>query len=213
MNYLHTDRPCPRGEIWIRGPNITVGYFKNESKTDEDFTFDEEDELPYKWFATGDVGQWTEDGFLQIIDRKKNLIKGSHGEYIALEKLEATYKNCSWLDTLVVYIDGLQYHCVLVGVPNRPRLTAWAKQNGLPDEDFGMMCQDPIVINHILKDLQNIARAKDLRSIEVIRAIHLTPNEWTPQNNMLTAAMKLNRGQIVKEFNKEIEALYKALEK
>jgi len=149
--------------------------------------------------------------FFKLSTEKRNLIKASHGEYIALEKLESAYRNCSWLDTLIVYVDGLRYHCIVVGVPNRPRLTAWARDNGLDDSDFGVLIQEQAVNDLILKDLQAIGKAKNMRSIEIIRAVSLQAEEWTPQNNMLTAAMKLNRTFIIKAFHKQIEETYKLI--
>lgn len=79
-NYFSTNNP-PQGEIWIRGPAISKGYFKREKETKETFTED-------GWIMTGDIGQWNPDGTLSIIDRKKNLVKLAGGEYIALERLE-----------------------------------------------------------------------------------------------------------------------------
>ncbi len=71
MNYTSASNP-PRGEIWIRGPSITKGYFNNNAKTDECFRDG--------WLLTGDVGEWHEDGTLAVIDRIKNITKLSHGE-------------------------------------------------------------------------------------------------------------------------------------
>jgi long-chain acyl-CoA synthetase len=85
MGYSHKDKD-PRGEICIRGNNISLGYYKDQKKTDESFDKD-------GWFHTGDIGQWNSNGTLSIIDRKKNLVKMAHGEYVALENLESIFGN------------------------------------------------------------------------------------------------------------------------
>jgi long-chain acyl-CoA synthetase len=74
MNYKSSNDP-PRGEIYLRGPSITKGYFMRDDLTKEAITED-------GWFMTGDIGQWNSDGTLSIVDRKKNLVKLSGGEYI-----------------------------------------------------------------------------------------------------------------------------------
>jgi len=208
MGYLHTDKPNPRGEIWIRGPTITMGYYKEIEKTREAF-FDSDDSSPYQWFASGDIGLWLDNGNLKIIDRKKNLIKPPHGEYIALEKLESCYKNCTYVDLICVYVDSSHFDCVAIVTPNRERLTAWATSQKLPNtENFPVLCEDPKVKDFLLSEIRATGRKMKLRSIETIRSITISPFEWTPQNNMLTSAMKLNRGEIVKKYKKDIERLY-----
>lgn len=78
-NYFSTNTP-PQGEIWIRGPSVTKGYYKQDKVTAET--------IVDGWLNTGDIGQWNKDGTLSLIDRKKNLVKLAGGEYIALERLE-----------------------------------------------------------------------------------------------------------------------------
>jgi long-chain acyl-CoA synthetase len=82
-NYKVTDNP-PRGEIVVGGPSVTLGYFKNQEKTDEVFKVDERD---LRWFYTGDIGQFHEDGCIEIIDRKKDIVKLQAGEYVSLGKV------------------------------------------------------------------------------------------------------------------------------
>ena len=98
MNYFHTDNP-PRGEICIKGGQVTPGYFLNPDKTRESITED-------GWLMTGDVGLVNPDGSLKIIDRAKNIFKLSQGEYIAPDKLENIYSNSPWIMSAWVYGDA-----------------------------------------------------------------------------------------------------------
>ncbi|KAF8553880.1 long-chain-fatty-acid-CoA-ligase, partial [Imleria badia] len=87
--YKATDNPS-QGEVCIRGPSVTKGYYKRPDLNEDDTIFTKDG-----WFRTGDVGQWNSDGTLSLIDRIKNLVKLQGGEYVALERLEATYKSCN----------------------------------------------------------------------------------------------------------------------
>lgn len=77
--YFANNKPS-QGEIWLRGPSITKGYYNRDKETEEAFSED-------GWFKTGDIGEWETSGTVKIIDRKKNLVKTLNGEYIALEKV------------------------------------------------------------------------------------------------------------------------------
>ncbi|KAJ2440973.1 long-chain fatty acid-CoA ligase, partial [Coemansia sp. RSA 2337] len=88
-----------QGEVYIRGPSIFKGYLDNEELTKETVTED-------GWLKTGDIGEWTEQGQLSIIDRRKNLVKLVSGEYIALEALESTYKNSLFIHNICVFADS-----------------------------------------------------------------------------------------------------------
>lgn len=110
-HYSIRNKPNPQGEIWIRGGNVMKGYFKSPSKTAECITSD-------GWLMTGDIGEFRADGSLSIIDRKKNLVKLSNGEYIAIEKLEAVYKSCTSVLNLCVMADSTRNYPVALVVPN-----------------------------------------------------------------------------------------------
>lgn len=191
MGYTSSDQPNPRGEICIRGPSIFSGYLNNEAETKKALDAD-------GWFHTGDVGLWTSNGTLRIIDRVKNLIKPSHGEYIALEKLEAVYRTCPMIDNIVVYADSHHFDCIGIVTPNRAATEQWKDDSAKLEAA-------------ILKALQQTAQQNGLKSIEFIRAVHVADEEWTPENGMLTAAQKIKRKPIVDRHQAEIDAMYKRL--
>lgn len=204
MNYTNKDKPNPRGEIWLRGGPVSMGYYKEPEKTKEAFHDG--------WFATGDIGVQYNDGTFAIIDRKKNLIKPPHGEYIALEKLESVYRNCTYVESILVYVDSEHHECVAVVVPNRDPLFELAKKAGsavkAPRDDFVALCADPEIQRLVLHELQTTGRNLKLKSIETVRALRLLSEQWTPQNLYLTAAMKLNRGYIVTQIRPLINQMY-----
>lgn len=90
MNYLHTDKPYPRGELCMKGPSVFSGYYLRPDKTAEAFDAD-------GWFKTGDICQVYPNGSVKIIDRSKNIFKLSQGEYIAPEKIEGIFVLSPWI--------------------------------------------------------------------------------------------------------------------
>uniref|UniRef100_A0A183D8Q8 AMP-binding domain-containing protein n=1 Tax=Gongylonema pulchrum TaxID=637853 RepID=A0A183D8Q8_9BILA len=114
----------PQGEVLVGGPNISPGYWKQPEKTAEDFvTIDGE-----RYFATGDIGEFREDGSLRIIDRKKDLVKLQHGEYMSLAKIETALLNFPLVDNICVYGDPLSSYLIALVVPNRKHLGEIAKE-------------------------------------------------------------------------------------
>merc|ERR1719211_404548 len=113
-NYLITDKPFPRGEIHIGGRNVAMGYYLNEEKTREEFY--EED--GFRWFKTGDIGQVEADGVIRIVDRKKDLVKLQHGEYISYGKVEAILKTSPMVENICLYADPNYTFAVAVVIPS-----------------------------------------------------------------------------------------------
>ncbi|KAF9951290.1 long-chain fatty acid-CoA ligase [Modicella reniformis] len=199
--YLSTDTPLPRGEVWIRGPSITAGYFKNEKETMETLTED-------KWLKTGDIGEWHPDGTLSIIDRKKNLVKLSHGEYIALEKLESVYKSTSYCNNICVYADSMQSKPVAVIVASEPRVLELAKTNGIESMDFAELCKDKAIVKAVLEACLATGKRAGLKPAEMLQGIYLEHEEWTAQDGLMTAAQKLKRKEINQKYSEDVKAIY-----
>jgi len=183
MGYLVTDDP-PRGEILVAGNTITSGYYKMEKKTAEDFPVHADGK---KWFHTGDVGLMSEKGTLKIIDRKKDLIKLSGGEYVSLGKVEATLKQVSGVGAVTVFAKSDKDHCVaIVSMPER----GWASVGGKPDEA------------KLVKDIADTLRGLGLAKFEIPAKVKVDDTVWTPESGLVTASMKLQRNPLRDYYNK-----------
>jgi long-chain acyl-CoA synthetase len=198
-NYFSTNTPNAQGEIWIRGPSITSGYFKRDDITKETITED-------GWLKTGDIGEWTERGTLVIIDRLKNLVKLSNGEYIALEKLESVYKSCSLVENICVYADPFCTRPVALLVPIEKMLKVLAADNGV-EGDWDAICENKTVRKLVLNLLQEQAKKSGLKGTEVVSDVWICKDMWTSEQGLLTAAQKLKRKDINTAFSKELKEM------
>lgn len=191
------------GEIAIRGPNVSAGYFKDPEKTQEDFRDG--------WFYTGDVGKWNKDGTLSIIDRKKNIFKLSQGEYVAAEKLEGVYSRSTFSHQVWVYGDSTKSTLVAVAHPDPEALLPWAKQNGISG-DMHALCKNKRVLEMLLKDLVDTGKAQKLRGFEIIQRAHFVPEEFSIEQDLLTPTFKLKRPQLLRHFTTQIASMYEDIE-
>ncbi|KAL8920479.1 MAG: hypothetical protein Q9208_006228 [Pyrenodesmia sp. 3 TL-2023] len=171
--YFSTNDP-QQGEIWIRGaPVATLGYLDLPAETSEAFTTD-------GWFKTGDIGEWDKSGGLRVIDRKKNLVKTLNGEYIALEKLESTYRSCTVVNNICVYAAPDRSRPIAVVSVLERTIENIAKDNNTSERSD--LCHDPKVKSAVLNAMQSVGRRAGLATFEIIEGIVLTNDEWTPQN-------------------------------
>ncbi|KAE9551923.1 hypothetical protein FO519_004852 [Halicephalobus sp. NKZ332] len=193
----------PQGEILIHGDHVAVGYYKNDEKTKEDFV-----EIDGKrWFATGDIGEFREDGALRIIDRKKDLIKLAHGEYISLGKVESTLLTNSFVDNICIVGNLRRDYLIALVVPNEKNVRELAKNHNIDINDWKVLCNNKTVCELVTHELQAHAKGKLLRS-EVPQKVHLCDEPWTPSSGLLTEALKLKRKNIEKTYEKEIAHLF-----
>ncbi|CAJ0911016.1 9413_t:CDS:10 [Entrophospora sp. SA101] len=199
--YKSTDTPNPRGEIWLRGPAVTPGYYKNEKVTKETFTED-------GWLQTGDIGEWKPDGCLAVIDRKKNLVKLAHGEYIALERLESVYKSTLFVSNICVCADSYQSRPVALIFPIEARVRKLAMEKNITETDFEKLCQDKEITNSVLQACLVEAKKADFKPAELLSAITLLHEEWTTENGLLTAAQKIKRRDIQQKYQGDIDRMY-----
>ncbi|KAJ3102397.1 long-chain fatty acid-CoA ligase [Phlyctochytrium planicorne] len=202
-NYSSKNRPRPQGEVWIRGPTVMKGYYKQPELTKEALTED-------GWLMTGDIGEWQPDGNLSIIDRKKNLLKTANGEYIAVEKLESVYKTSKFVQNICVYADSEQFFAIAVVQPIEKELSNYLKSKNVNTANLDLegLAKHPEAAKGILFDLREVAKSVGLKPIEIVGGVFVAGEEWTPQNGLLTAAMKLKRKEIVVKYKDDINKLY-----
>lgn len=217
MAYLNTDRKdvdgndiWGRGEVWVKGGHVTTGYYMMPEKTKEVYIDG--------WFATGDIGQFMEDGSIRIVDRKKNLVKLKSGEYVALEKMEMIYGNCEFVDALAggicCYGDGDMDRCIALFQIAKPASMAWARGNGLIGEieeegDWEKVKNSKELYDHVMSCFHKEHKNSDLSHIEKLVGIAMLDSPWTPENGCLTAANKLQRRKVIEDFSKEFEEVKK----
>ncbi|XP_044161408.1 long-chain-fatty-acid--CoA ligase 4 isoform X1 [Bufo gargarizans] len=202
--YTNEDKPHPRGEIVIGGLNVSMGYFKNEEKSLEDFYVDENGQ---RWFCTGDIGEVHPDGCLQIIDRKKDLVKLQAGEYVSLGKVEAALKNCSLVDNICAYANSLQSYVISFVVPNQKKLTGLAQQKGI-EGTWEEICNNPTMEAEVLKEIKEVASSMKLERFEIPIKVRLSPDPWTPETGLVTDAFKLKRKELKNHYLNDIERMY-----
>ncbi|KAK0708185.1 hypothetical protein B0H67DRAFT_331496 [Lasiosphaeris hirsuta] len=171
LNYLANTTP-PQGEILVRGGPVLTAYFENPEETAKAVTAD-------GWFRTGDIGQFEANGHVRVIDRVKNLVKLQGGEYIALEKLEAIYRGCPFVQNIMVYGDSANPRPMAVVVPNEKVLAEKAAELGVDEHS---MHHDKQIRDAVLKDLGAVARKTGLSGMETIAGVVIVDDEWTPIN-------------------------------
>ncbi|XP_020489701.1 long-chain-fatty-acid--CoA ligase 3b [Labrus bergylta] len=202
--YYSTDKPNPRGEIVIGGPNVSMGYYKNEGRNNNDFFVDVNGQ---RWFCTGDIGELHPDGCLKIIDRKKDLVKLQAGEYVSLGKVEAVLKNCSLIDNICAYANSDQSYVISFVVPNHKQLMALAEQiqvKGTWEE----ICNNPQIEKDVLGIITEAAIAAKLERFEIPKKIRLSSEPWTPETGLVTDAFKLKRKELKSHYQEDIERMY-----
>ncbi|KAH9957523.1 acetyl-CoA synthetase-like protein [Russula dissimulans] len=199
--YFSTNDP-PQGEVLLRGPSVTSGYYKRDDLNNDETIFTKDG-----WLRTGDVGQWNKDGTLSVIDRIKNLVKLQGGEYIALEHLESTYKSCQLVSNICVHAIPDATQPIAIVIPHEVHLRA-----ALPDENphisLGDLCAKPSVKALVLKECNAMGKKNGFKGIEMLQAVVLTPDEWTPESGLVTAAQKIQRKKIAQAFDAEIREAF-----
>jgi long-chain acyl-CoA synthetase len=178
------------GEILCKGPNVMMGYFKDEEKTAE--------AIQDGYFHTGDIGIFDKDGFLKITDRKKEMFKTSGGKYIAPQIIENTMKQSRFIDQIMVIGDGQKMPAAFIQ-PNFDFVKEWGTIHGI---NVGTSNEEIIsnekVIARIQEEIDHL-NAK-FGNWEKIKRFELTPEVWSIEGGQLTPTLKLKRKIVMEKY-------------
>lgn len=184
------------GEILARGELVMQGYWRNEEATAE--------ALKDGWLHTGDIGRIDEDGYLQITDRKKDIIVLSGGDNVSPARIEGLLTLQPEIQMAMVHGDK-RPHLVAILVPDDEFLRSFASQNDKP-ADLAKLCTDPALHAALSGAVDRVNR--DLSSFERIRRFTIADSTFTIDNKMMTPSMKIRRHMIFEAHGKSLEELY-----
>ncbi len=186
------------GEILCKGPNVMMGYYKDETLTNE--------AIKDGYFHTGDIGIIDNDGFLKITDRKKEMFKTSGGKYIAPQLLENAMKQSRFIEQIMVIGDGQKMPAAFIQ-PNFDFVREWAVMHNVP---VGKSNAD-VSLNQKIKDRidQEVEEInKKFGNWEQIKRIELTPDIWSIDGGHLTPTMKLKRKFVLEKYKDLFDKIY-----
>jgi len=208
LKYFANDKdengnPYPRGEICARGPLLFKGYFNDPENTKK--TVDEDG-----WLHSGDIGALVPGSGLKIIDRVKNIFKLSQGEYVAPEKLEVPLIKCKYVNQLCVTGESTEDHIIAIMVPKKNEIIEFLKSQEIEanHENLKDHLNSAILKKEILKELETLGRSNGAKGFEVVKNVHLTLEEFSEENGLLTPTKKVKRNEVKNQYQKEITEMY-----
>ena len=186
------------GEVICRGGNVFRGYLNQDSKTAEVLDDD-------GWFYSGDIGELDEDGYLKIVDRKKELIVTAGGKNLSPSNLEAALKMMPLVGQAIAIGDQRPFVSALV-VLDPDVAPQWAANKGIDYTTLEALAEEPAVVEEIESGLNDVMAG--FNNAERVKKVKILGEEWLPDSELLTPTSKLKRRGIMSHYAEEIEALY-----
>ncbi|WP_275316262.1 AMP-dependent synthetase/ligase [Tenacibaculum bernardetii] len=182
------------GEILVKGPNIMMGYYKNETQTNET--------IKNGYLHTGDIGEIDDDGFLKITDRKKEIFKTSGGKYIAPAVLESELKKSRFIEQIMIIGESEKMPAALIQV-SFDFVNEWAKRHSYILNDVAI---NQKLIDRIQREIDYYN--KKFGKWEQIKRFEITSDEWTVNAGHLTPTLKMRRKIILEKYKNLYKKIY-----
>lgn len=196
-----------------------MGYYNLPEKTNEDYSYSKDG---VRYFATGDIGEMLPNGNLKIIDRKKDLVKLSGGEYVSLNKVESVIKLLPFVDNCCVIADGLKSNCVCLACPSlkniRDFIKEVSKENGdgssddeikKPEDVLRYLDKNQGIVDKLTKEVIEHCLRHGLDRFEIPTRVKFVKEAWVPDSGLVTDSLKLKRRDIEVFYKNDINLLYK----
>lgn len=185
------------GEICVKGPQVMMGYYKDEEKTSE--------VIKDGYFYTGDIGEMDADGFLKITDRKKEMFKTSGGKYVAPQLLENRFKQSRFIEQIMVVGEGEKMPAALIQ-PDFNFVRDWAKIRNLEFKDNHELVANKQVLERFQEEVDQANES--FAKWEKVKQFKLTPDVWSIGEGHLTPTLKLKRKIVKERYNKLYNEMY-----
>lgn len=186
------------GEILCKGPNVMLGYYKDEEQTRQVLDAD-------GWFHTGDIGEFVEGRFLKITDRKKEIFKTSGGKYIVPQMIENRLKESRFIEQVMVIGENRKFASALI-VPAFAFIKDWAVRKGISFTTNEEICESKEVKSRIKEEVEEVN--KTLAQFETIKKFELLPRELSIEKGELTPKLSMKRKIILENFKDSVDRIY-----
>lgn len=186
------------GELLVRGPNVSRGYYKDPELTAQTFNED-------GWLLSGDICEIDDEGYLKVVDRKKEIIITAGGKNIAPSNIENALKQHPLIGQATVIGEAKPYLTALI-VLDPEVAPNWASQQGIEATSLPELAANPAVVEEIQTGVDEANKA--FSRVEQIKKFTILPTEWTPESEELTPTLKLKRRVIDEKYSAEIERMY-----
>lgn len=186
------------GEVLVKGPSVTQGYYNDPEETAE--AFDGE------WFKTGDVGEFDEEGYLKILDRKKRILVLSTGMNVAPQPIENAINESPYIAQSLVLGENRNYVICIIN-PEHDSLLQWAKRNGINETSREALCNEPEVIKMLESEVEQLTSR--FTNYAQPKKVLIASDEWTIDSGELTPKLSLRANIVEEKYHDMIEAAYK----
>jgi long-chain acyl-CoA synthetase len=185
------------GEILCKGPNVMMGYYKRPDLTAE--------AIKENWYYTGDIGTLTDNEFLKITDRKKELFKTSGGKYVAPLPIENKLKESTFIEQVMLVGSEKKFVGALI-VPAFSQLREWCRKNNVTDLSNEELVRNPKVLEHYKELVESFN--KYFNHVEQVKKFELLPDEWTVDTGEMTPKLSLKRKVVMEKYRGAVDRIY-----